>query len=323
MGKIKLARTEMATFGCILLGIVVVWATAWFFINYFITDSTNTIEAALRGQFGDQFGAVNALFSGCAFAGIIFTILLQRSDLIETREAMSHERFDSTFFQLLNLHMSITEKIETLGGSGKEAFVSFHGVLKSKDVDFYAFTALSKLSRDNIRQIIDSKIVNKDLYSQLIDADVNNIQTALGRGVKSLENFLDNNLAMHEGKIVAAYSAAAEATIDDFAHYFRNLYNILKFIDEAAHISDDERCRYAKFIRSQLSEAELIVLFYNSIAEIKLPGREKLELGFPKMSKLLVKYDVLHNMNPRSLIHPSHKEIFEKNTPKLGGKNAS
>lgn len=34
-----------------------------------------------RGTFGDQFGAVNALFSGLAFAGLIYTIILQRRDL--------------------------------------------------------------------------------------------------------------------------------------------------------------------------------------------------------------------------------------------------
>ncbi|MFE4709501.1 hypothetical protein ACFRAM_01395 [Paenibacillus sp. NPDC056722] len=33
------------------------------------------------GTFGDMFGAVNALFSGLAFAGLIFTIMLQRKDL--------------------------------------------------------------------------------------------------------------------------------------------------------------------------------------------------------------------------------------------------
>lgn len=34
-----------------------------------------------RGQFGDVFGAVNALFSGLAFSGLIYAILLQREDL--------------------------------------------------------------------------------------------------------------------------------------------------------------------------------------------------------------------------------------------------
>jgi hypothetical protein len=33
------------------------------------------------GPFGDTFGTVNALFSGAAFAGIIFTILLQKREL--------------------------------------------------------------------------------------------------------------------------------------------------------------------------------------------------------------------------------------------------
>ena len=33
-----------------------------------------------RGQFGDVFGVVNALFSGLAFAGIVYTILTQREE---------------------------------------------------------------------------------------------------------------------------------------------------------------------------------------------------------------------------------------------------
>lgn len=34
-----------------------------------------------RGQFGDLFGVVNALFSGLAFAGLIITIRQQHLDL--------------------------------------------------------------------------------------------------------------------------------------------------------------------------------------------------------------------------------------------------
>ncbi len=34
-----------------------------------------------RGQFGDLFGSVNALFSGLAFAGLYYTIYLQRKQL--------------------------------------------------------------------------------------------------------------------------------------------------------------------------------------------------------------------------------------------------
>jgi hypothetical protein len=37
-------------------------------------------EMEARGQFGDMFGVVNTLFTGLAFAGLIYTILLQRKD---------------------------------------------------------------------------------------------------------------------------------------------------------------------------------------------------------------------------------------------------
>jgi len=49
-----------------------------------------------RGTFGDTFGAINALFSGFAFAGIVYTIILQkkelelqRLELIDTRKELS------------------------------------------------------------------------------------------------------------------------------------------------------------------------------------------------------------------------------------------
>jgi hypothetical protein len=38
-------------------------------------------EMDTRGQFGDIFGGVNAFFTGLAFAGVIYTIFLQRKEL--------------------------------------------------------------------------------------------------------------------------------------------------------------------------------------------------------------------------------------------------
>lgn len=45
-----------------------------------------------RGQFGDVFGAANALFSGLAFAGLIYAILLQREDLALQRKELELTR---------------------------------------------------------------------------------------------------------------------------------------------------------------------------------------------------------------------------------------
>lgn len=39
------------------------------------------VEAKSRGELGDMFGTVNALFSGFAFAALIYTLLLQKEEL--------------------------------------------------------------------------------------------------------------------------------------------------------------------------------------------------------------------------------------------------
>lgn len=57
-----------------------------FSMVFFIPDKET------RGVFGDQFGAVNALFSGLAFAGLTYTIILQRRDLELQRNDLKLQR---------------------------------------------------------------------------------------------------------------------------------------------------------------------------------------------------------------------------------------
>jgi hypothetical protein len=73
-----------------------------------------------------MFGSVNALFSGLALAGIILTILLQRKELKLQREELKDtraefekqnetlklQRFENTFFNLLNQQHQIVNAID-------------------------------------------------------------------------------------------------------------------------------------------------------------------------------------------------------------------
>jgi len=45
-----------------------------------------------RAQFGDMFGATNPLFSGLAFAGVIYAIVLQRNELRLQRQELAETR---------------------------------------------------------------------------------------------------------------------------------------------------------------------------------------------------------------------------------------
>jgi len=64
-------------------GILVLWLLSWALITRHLG---NPSEA---GTFGDMFGAVNALFSGLAFAGIILAILMQREELKLQRKELT------------------------------------------------------------------------------------------------------------------------------------------------------------------------------------------------------------------------------------------
>jgi hypothetical protein len=59
----------------LLVGVVFLWMT-YLIAMLAITDRWET-----RSQFGEAFGAIEALFSGLAFAGLIYTIALQRKEL--------------------------------------------------------------------------------------------------------------------------------------------------------------------------------------------------------------------------------------------------
>ena len=67
-----------------LICVFALWALT--FLLFFIADSDR------RGQFGDMFGAVNALFSGLAFAGLIITLILQKTELSLQRDELEQTR---------------------------------------------------------------------------------------------------------------------------------------------------------------------------------------------------------------------------------------
>jgi hypothetical protein len=59
-------------------------------------------EMDTRGQFGDIFGGVNAFFTGLAFAGVIYTIFLQRKELELQRDEL-HRSADALSEQVERL----------------------------------------------------------------------------------------------------------------------------------------------------------------------------------------------------------------------------
>ena len=66
--------------------VVIIWSSSSLLILLGLDNWSD------RGTFGDLFGAVNALFSGLAFAGLIYTIVLQKQDLELQRNEIALNR---------------------------------------------------------------------------------------------------------------------------------------------------------------------------------------------------------------------------------------
>jgi hypothetical protein len=72
--------------GGVFLGVTAAWLGSYWGVR----SSFPNLEQS--GQVGDLFGAVNALFSGLAFAGVIIAIWLQRKDLELQRDELRLQR---------------------------------------------------------------------------------------------------------------------------------------------------------------------------------------------------------------------------------------
>jgi len=271
-----------------LIGTIIIIGL-WIFTYYHLKDLPHTD----RGTLGDMFGTVNALFSGLALAGIIFTILLQRKELGYQREELKAtrlefsiqnetlrlQRFENTFFNLLTLHHKIVDSID------------FDTQIAKKDG-----RALIPMGSKVDYEIVTVK--SRDVFKQKYEA---------------LVKLFDNQT---NDMINDTYLRFYGTVQTDFGHYFRNLYRIIKFVKETEFKSMEDlelefknkstesdndkykivnheiRYKYTSMIRAQLSDYELLWIFYNCLSKN----------GIEKFKPLIEEFTLLKNL-PKEKIH--------------------
>jgi hypothetical protein len=231
----KIEKNEKIFIGMIVL-IVVVLVGAYYLIPYLAKDD---LPASL-GLFGDQFGAVNALFSGLAFAGLIYTILLQKEELKAQREELTLTRQE-----IEGQKLELKQQNETF-------------TLQRFETSFF-----NMLSQHNqmVSEIIINQVRGKSIVRDIINTYHLHEQidfVALLRALKSgsyteeeIKQAVNNNFE----EIYSHYQMFLGA-------YFRSLYRVFKFIDES---KIQNKRSYTDIIRSQLTDDELCLLFLNGL----------------------------------------------------------
>lgn len=260
--------------------------------NFFkVADPDNN-----KALFGDSFGAVNALVSAFAFAGMIVAFILQRYELkLQRKElkaqrvefnnqnkTLSLQRFENTFFHMMELQQEIVAGLS------------------------YQTKQIVELKEQTSREIrgyvtketpVDLQVTGRNLFSWSFLKMPHEIICS-GEG-KLVVNGMKTVL---EKRGFKEYTKKKSATLYD--HYFRHLYTILKFIDKNdAILTPPEQYQYASFLRATLSRYELVWLYYNGLSDY---GNEKLK-------PLIERYCMLKNIREDLLAcSRENLELFNK-----------
>lgn len=265
----------------LFFGVPVVWVGYWWIL--WISGWFPELE---KGQFGDVFGALNTLFSGLAFAGVIWTILLQREELklqrrelANTREeirgqkeqlkaqnlTLKKQNFESSFFQFLGLHNGIANSMAVSN--------DFGNLYQGRECFGFLLDEFKK----------EYKGVKKNFYAEWEESPDKARQLRLEWINEKYEEFV-KKYQSHVG------------------YYFRALYNFVKFVDQSDFPEEFEAKKfYTNLIRAQLSSDELGLLFYNCLSE-----------RGAKFKKLVEKYALLEDMDFKVLINEDHKNLYDK-----------
>lgn len=194
--------------------------------------------------------------------------------LIQQAEILKKQSFEGTFFNLLSIHQDLVNSIDLVAKNNK--------VTKGKD----CFKPFYQRLRDNFNQLRYNKALDPEYFSIYFDK-------------KYLrEKELNEKWLLSEEYIRSSYMAFYGFEQDEIGHYFRNLYNIIKFVDQ----SDIENKKlYINILRAQLSTYELALLFYNCLSP----------LGSIKFKPFIEKYALLKGVNSKILLRESHKDLYK------------
>jgi hypothetical protein len=142
------------------LFILLVWAGSGAFLYWYHPKPEE------HGTFGDMFGAINALFSGWAFLGVVIAIILQRQELEmqrqEIREArIAHQVAANAQLQQLDV-VTFRAQLEALNHiiSGFDRRIERIGACSTLDEknEYERLTKERDLYEERIRSLIQSRV---------------------------------------------------------------------------------------------------------------------------------------------------------------------
>ena len=176
-----------------------------------------------RGLLGDMFGVGNAIFSALAFAGVILAILMQKRELELQRQELKWTRTE-------------------VKGQKEQLQVQAE-TLKKQTLENTLFQLL-RLHQETLQAV---------RYYHGTERRGREAIPHLAREFLNTYNESDRSASADE-RIRAAYKKFHQKFQSYTGHYFRNLYQILRFINDS-QASEEDKKLYGRLVRAQLSSS--------------------------------------------------------------------
>ena len=255
---------------------------------------------------------------------------------IKQREDISIERQEAKFYKMLDIYSAMTNGLEVHGIKGKEAFAelvgeftfTFFTIDKIFNTIICNSTKLAN-SSTQIKALVNEFSADRNKYNEYITNLSYNLffygkhyvvvdiahpeKTALGEEIKKYAFSL--NRISGKGTFADYVKGGSfeiqvpnsglsaplyEGHSDFLGHYFRHLYQMVKYVallDETL-FDEETKAGYVKLLRAQMSDYEQILLFYNSLTEQGSAWNNKRGEHFPSEAGFISRFRLIKNWPP-------------------------
>jgi|WetSurMetagenome_2_1015567.scaffolds.fasta_scaffold04201_9 hypothetical protein len=296
--------TETTSKALVVIGISLFALGIVFFLwNDISYDITKRIDSSKVGQFGDYIGGL--IGSLWALAGVIlFYVALtdQREDIKTNREVLITQvkalEQQIVEFDLQREEMELTRKV----------FTEQSKTLKTQQFESTFFNSMNLLNNiiENINYSTSPDITyyGRDSFEYLYQELTGYYQKLKGEYVlRNLQlvyspsakfNISD---AVYKDLACQSYEEFFDKHQSDLGHYFRTIYNIIKFVSDN---KPENPKYYTGLVRAQLSTFEHLLLFYNCFSEY----------GEEKFQPYVIEFSLLDNMPTSRLLDEEHESFY-------------
>jgi Putative phage abortive infection protein len=223
------------------------------------------VDFTTLGPFGDFLaGSTVPIFTLVSFIGLILTLRMQKQQL-----EMQRKELQNSILEMQETRREIKEQGQTMALQRFES----------------TFFNMLSLHNEIIKSLSARDLINAGGVAKTERAVFPYMLEYLKRKHSS---FVVNNKIQNQPPIFqirTAYEEVFKVYEAQLGHYFRNLYRIVKFVDEA-QIDEKEKNTYIGIIKAQLSSYELTMLLYNALSEHGI-----------NFLPLMRKYNLLDNIN--------------------------